>query len=162
MMNGDTRRYLTRDEQRMLAAALRRSARTINEGGQDAATRKDADGPSPELVPHPVPPSPTDVRRFSCHTQEDGVYESRTGEHVAYADYAKLAAALTAIRTERDALSRNNDTLIRLVGKIGAERDALQAQLREIARLWDIPPEEMPDDWREQWLAAIDAARGKV
>lgn len=40
-----------------------------------------------------------------------------------------------------------------------AERDALRAQLHEIARLWGIPPEAMPQDWRDLWRAAIDAAR---
>jgi len=87
------------------------------------------------------------------------------------------ADALTAIRTERDALSRNNDTLIRLVGKIGAERDALRADaerdqdllrsalpylhaLRE--RLHSCPLKDgvtkMANDVRLR-VAALDAAR---
>ena len=36
-------------------------------------------------------------RRFACFTIEDGVYESATGEHVAYSDYERLAQSLDAL-----------------------------------------------------------------
>ena len=45
-------------------------------------------------TPAPAPDADALVRRFACFTMEDGVYESATGEHVAYADYAKLRATI--------------------------------------------------------------------
>ena len=52
-----------------------------------------------QAEPQPAPAEDdAPVRRFACFTQEDGVYESKTGEHVLYSDYANLAARLAALR----------------------------------------------------------------
>lgn len=125
------------------------AAPTINEGGQapcestDGCTRAQVTweqaishaGTDHEMAAQPVPPSPTDVRRFSCHTQEDGVYESRTGEHVAYADYAKLAAALTALRAELAAESLEVTAWRTRATKAEIERDALLLRIPNVSKV---------------------------
>lgn len=60
---------------------------------------------------------------------------------------------------ERDVLYREYIAARTEAEAVKAERDALRAQLREIARLWDMPSDAMPQDWRDLWRAAIDAAR---
>lgn len=114
--------------------AMYDAAPTINEGGQDGATREDAT-PPPTAEAGSCSPSPDNVRRFSCHTQEDGVYESRTGEHVAYADYAKLAAALTALRAELAAESLEVTAWRTRATKAEIERDALLLRIPNVSKV---------------------------
>ena len=82
----------------------------INEGGQDAATLMGRGADAGEVTSaDPVPPSPNAlVRRFHCFGQEDGVYESATGSHVNYSDYARLTAELAEARAECERLRAAN------------------------------------------------------
>jgi hypothetical protein len=71
---------------------------TINEGGQDAATREDADGPSPELVPHPVPPSPSPAAPAPAYVPE----RETDAPRMRFAAKARLETWAHASRVQSD------------------------------------------------------------
>ena len=79
------------------------------------------------VAPDPAEPPDDLVRRYACFTMEDGVYEHPQGEHVAYADYAKAAAAIVAL-TERVATLRRQERMRREeLDKAEADNAALRA-----------------------------------
>lgn len=75
-------------------------------------------------------PLTREVRRFACFTMEDGVYESASGEHVAYADYESLArseAEARALITAHQIRPRGKSDSPAIAAAI-AERDAARAE----------------------------------
>lgn len=125
--------------------------------------------PEPRTIPAHVQPAtlspPTDwddaqpapaeddapVRRFACFTQEDGVYESKTGEHVLYSDYANLAARLAALRDENARVLAANLDVLAWQRQAEADMGELRAALAEAQRVI-----AAADAMRAEYIASWD------
>lgn len=116
------------------------------------------------LIAPPAQGEPQPARRFACFTQEDGVYESPIGEHVAYSDYAALRAENERQAREISDMSVDIEKYRNEIAKLKSERDAAQRAGVTTANYW-MERAELAEDQRERtrdvWATRAERAEAE-